>query len=234
MEVKPSKTIAESIELTITFDQDIEAETVTLTSTLTTSSVSKSGKVLTFTVDAAQGYDRTEYNFKGKVNDEVQYTYLVVLEEELENISYYGTVHEADVFYNTLTATRSAVWTASTAVVKRRAIIEATRAIDRLAFKGAKSSSTQPLEFPRASGTTPVQIEEAAYLLAIKYVPAHDADDDYSRVGVNAEKYHDVSRDYFENSRNITHIASGIPSIEAWRLLMPFLRSPRTIKSIRI
>lgn len=227
---KLSKTIAESLELTLTFDQDIEDEDVTLSSSLTTSNESKSGNTITFTVDAGQGVDRTEYFVKGKVNNETKYVYFVVLEEELENAFYYGSVHLADVFFNTLPTTRTETWTANSAVAKRRALIEATRAIDRLAYRGAKSSVTQPLEFPRAEGVVPTQIEEASYYVAEKFLPGSNADDEYSIVGVIQEKFHAVMREYSEENRDLTHIISGVPSIEAWRLLMPFLRSPRQFR----
>lgn len=234
MIVKPTKTVAASKSMTITFDQDIESETVTLTSDLATSNATKSGKVITFDVDAGEGVDRTEYVIKGVVNDETQYTYIVVLNEELENAYYYGAVHLADVFYNTLPDSRATTWNTATAVAKRKALIEATKSIDRLRFKGAKSVSTQPLEFPRAELVVPTQIEQASYYLAGSYLPEHNADEDYSVVGVIQEKFHAVMREYKETGRDLTHIASGIPSIEAWRLLKPFLRSSRQIKFTRI
>lgn len=83
------------------------------------------------------------------------------------NVNSYATVDTADTYF--ADSLRSADWSALTASTQSAALIEATRYLDRLKWKGTKTDENQSLEFPRDGETVVVnEIIEATYEIAIR------------------------------------------------------------------
>jgi hypothetical protein len=122
------------------------------------------------------------------------------------------------------------------ALVKDRtaARAQATRAIDQLNFENCKNDPLQELQFPRGDDiVVPIEVEYATYELLLKLLEGVDVDQEAETIGVLSELYSGVRTTYDESHVN-EHIRAGIPSIEAWRYLKPFLRDPRSLKVSRV
>lgn len=155
----------------------------------------------------------------------------VVTEDDL-TWNYYGTQSRATVYFNKRLNTR--VWDEALYNDRDAALIMATRAIDKLNFAGDKNDSEQALQFPRGDDTEiPVDIEYATYEVALALLDGYDPDQEVETLGVLSETYSGVRSTYDANHVN-EHIRAGIPSIEAWDLLRPYLRDPTQVRLSRV
>lgn len=151
---------------------------------------------------------------------------------------YYGTLAGANEYFSEMLF--EAAWTRATGDDRVVALVEATRAIDRLNYKGAKhpvylldsptrdqvivADGTQGLEFPRGPATAvPLAIEEACYEIAYALLAGADPEDQSAGVGVVAQTYGAVRTSYGVSGASDERAVSGIPSSEAWTLLKPYL-----------
>ena len=148
---------------------------------------------------------------------------------------YYGSAADGDLYH----ATRIHSWDYNNATVldKVKALYTAQQLIDRFAFTGSKTVSTQSLEFPRTrtlddgtvclisgSAGIPTGIEQAAFLIADALLSGRDPQGDFESLNIKVETFGPV-RTEFDTSRNVkNHVANLIPSPEAWSLILPFLR----------
>lgn len=137
-------------------------------------------------------------------------------------MSYYGTLVEADEYFTTKLYRDS--WFQTDPDLKVKALTDATERIDRLNFKGERSSSNQELQFPRDGlDETPKNIKRATYEVAYQMLDGRDPEIDYqllrkTSTGVGPSR---ISND----TRLIPqHIVNGIPSLLAWSYIKPFLR----------
>jgi hypothetical protein len=117
--------------------------------------------------------------------------------------------------------------------------------IDALNFKGYKNTvyellmaspnasneeiyeaeAAQPLEFPRGSDTeVPGVIRMASYEIAYALLDGKDPEMELETLGIVSQGYASVRTSYNRNQVPIDHIINGIPSPQAWRWIMPFLR----------
>lgn len=117
-------------------------------------------------------------------------------------------------------------WTAATTADQVKALKMATKAIDRLSFTGEKNDAEQEHQFPRGDDTeVPQDILDATCELALALLDGVDPNLEIevlsqTQGGIEGAR---VSRD---TSYVQPHIRAGIPSIQAWTLLLPFLRDP--------
>ena len=157
---------------------------------------------------------------------------LVVSDSTVVNdTEYYGTVWQSDDYFKN--RLNSDAWTDATNPNKRAALHEATRYIDRLAFKGSKASTTQTLQVPRNTDTEePKSIKEATYELAFQLLDDIDPDLEYDDLRTKQDRYADIRAER-DTSWAPEHIQAGIPSMRAWHLLKPFLRDSRSLKLTR-
>jgi hypothetical protein len=126
---------------------------------------------------------------------------------------YYGTLSRATAYFSKRLNTR--VWDSALYNDREASLIQATRAIDKLNFAGDLAEATQNLQFPRNDDTeVPIEIEYACYEIAIALLDGFDQDQDGGFVS--------------------EHIRAGIPSIEAWGYLFPFLRDSRAVRISRV
>ncbi len=144
----------------------------------------------------------------------------------------YGTVERADNYFAlTLEGMR---WSDTDRDRKVRALVTATKAIDRLNFAGSKATSDQPLQFPRGTDTlVPVAIEEATYELALALLRGINPDTERDNLYKNSQAYGPVRTDYNRGAVPL-HIVHGIPSPTAWNLLLPFLEERRGLEICRV
>ena len=139
---------------------------------------------------------------------------------------------DADTYFSTRYNTDD--WDRSTDTEKTAALVEATQAIDRLNFCGDKYDADQTLEFPRGDDTTvPAAIQEANAEEAARLLSGVDPQDEFDDIFVTAHSFAGAKVTYDRRNPPI-HIAAGIMSINAWRLLLPWLRDPRTMNLSRV
>jgi len=145
---------------------------------------------------------------------------------------FYGSIARADTYFSKRLNTGT--WDRSTSNDKESALIMSAAAIDKLNFAGSKNDSTQSLQFPRNDDTdVPVEIEYAAYEVAIALLDGYDKDQEIETLGVLSEAYSGVRTTYDIHYVN-EHKRAGIPSSEAWDYLKPFLRDPTQLKVSRV
>ena len=81
----------------------------------------------------------------------------------------YASLAEADGYLEGDAGPRRAQWTAAGDDDKRRALVTATRTLDRLPWRGTKAAASQATAWPRAgigTATLPTDIEVAAIVIA--------------------------------------------------------------------
>lgn len=142
-------------------------------------------------------------------------------------MSNYITISDADTYFATRLDTD--VWDDASDDDKTAALTQATRAIDRLNYRGKKNSESQDNQFPRYDDSeVPVEVEYACCELALAFLDGVDQEHEFDNLRVQAQQMDIVKSTYTDEVP--IHIVAGIPSIEAWRFLLPYIRdfnSPR-------
>ena len=124
---------------------------------------------------------------------------------------------------------RTWAWDDATSENRVKALFEASRSINRLAFKGAKTDPDQAMQFPRNSDTeVPQVILWATYELALVLLDELDPEFEIRKLGVTSESYAGVRTTYDRSSVDPGTLA-GIPSTQAWQYLQPYLADPGEI-----
>lgn len=161
------------------------------------------------------------------------YSYITGVTSIVGSISYYGSIAGANIYFDTQRL-NSLPWDDALANDRQKALIMATRAIDRLNFAGEKADEDQTLQFPRGDDTVvPLDIELAAYECALKFLDGVDMQDEIESIGVTSNVYLGTHSTYDE-SFVPEYVRAGIPSAEAWIHLKPYLRDPRAINLSRV
>jgi hypothetical protein len=125
-------------------------------------------------------------------------------------------------------------WDDSSSEKQLKALKQATRMIDRLNFKGDKYSIFQANEFPRDYcfnpdfAPIPNDIKIACCEIALALLDGVDPDLEEEDLGAMSEGYSTVRVTSDTNIRK-DHIKAGIPSVEAWKHLLPYLKDPLSI-----
>ena len=133
-------------------------------------------------------------------------------------------------------------WNEATSDSKGIALAEATERIDRLRFTGWPVEDDQANEFPRyydyAEGAegdeeVPEDIEKATAEVALALLDGVDPEFEFENLNVSSNAYSSV-----RTSRNTqltpAHTAAGIPSVLAWRYLLPWLAPDKAIQLVRV
>lgn len=147
-------------------------------------------------------------------------------------VPFYGTMDEAIKYFGT--RLNSDAWDESDDTNRRKALITATRAIDRLNFYGEKASESQGLQFPRADDVhVPAEIKIAVFEEALSLLDGVDPQLEFS--GLSAESRGIASvRTTYDRTVVPENIVAGITSIIAWRYLVPYLRDPGELTLSRV
>lgn len=155
----------------------------------------------------------------------------VTTSEDLEWI-FYGTIVRATSYFSKRLNTKK--WDMSLQNDRESALIMATTAIDKLNYAGNKNDITQVLQFPRGDDPNiPIEIEFAAYEIALAFLDGYNQNEEVETLGVLSESYSGVRTTYDVGHVN-EHIRAGIPSIEAWEYLKPFLRDSTQVRLSRV
>lgn len=107
-------------------------------------------------------------------------------------------------------------------------LIRASDIIDRLRYKDTPNED-QRRQFPRQDQTeVPDQIKEACVEIAIALIDGIDTTLEYENQSMTSQRYANVWSQYDRSTPNLHYIA-GVPSLDAWRLLIPFLADHQSI-----
>jgi hypothetical protein len=137
----------------------------------------------------------------------------------------YGTIAKANEYFSQRLHTQD--WDDCLESDRQKALFMATRAIDRLNFEGEKHDDAQEHQFPRGDDEeVPVEIEYATYECALAYLGGVNIDNEIRNIGLSSVSISGV-RDEFRDGYVPEHLRAGIPSVEAWIYLRPFLRDPK-------
>jgi hypothetical protein len=144
----------------------------------------------------------------------------------------YASIAEGNTYFTE--RFNSDAWEDATDANKAKALITATRLIDRLNFMGEKTSSSQTLQFPRNDDSTiPTDIKYATLELAHALLDGVDPELEFENLSMVAQTYSNARATYDRSSKP-EHVLSGIPSIKAWYYLKPYLRDPFSFDLSRV
>lgn len=145
----------------------------------------------------------------------------------MAQVDQYITFAEGDTFF----ASRldANVWTNATESDKNKALKMATKRIDRLNYQGFRIDKDSTNQFPRGTdASVPQDIKDASALIAIELLDGWDDQLENENLFMVEQKYDKISSKY-DRSNTPEYILAGIPTLEAWRYIRPFIRDPRTI-----
>jgi len=165
----------------------------------------------------------------------------------------YATYAEAQAYFDE--RLHEVAWSEASQGDREKALIKATRIIDRLNFRGEKTpvyellqtdpeacsadiaaaNATQALQFPRGGDTdVPTSIKIACYEITYALLDGIDPELELENLGVTSHGYASVRSTYNRQQNPMEHISAGVPSVEAWRYLVPFLRNPAQLRINRV
>lgn len=146
--------------------------------------------------------------------------------------SMYGSLVDAQSYFDT--RLNADAWLESTQDEQKKALISATRRIDRLNFNGDKTSSDQTLEFPRGGDqTVPQDIAVACYEIALALLEGADPEMEFSSLTSTSFGFGPVKLGR-EIASIPDYVRSGIPSALAWSYIRPYLRDSRSIRISKV
>jgi hypothetical protein len=150
----------------------------------------------------------------------------------------YGSTVLGDAYF--ATRLHDEAWDGATEDQRNRALAEASRRIDRLNFRGAKTSESQALEWPRVDpkeefddDEIPESILIATYEVAYALLDGVDPDQEYENLASSSEGYSSV-RTTYNRTTVPEHYAAGIPSRLAWQFLKPLLGNVTGVRLRRV
>ncbi len=115
-----------------------------------------------------------------------------------------------------------------------KALSMATKIIDRLNYRGVKYDVDQANQFPRGTDTTvPDDIGQACFEIALALLDGVDPQFEAENLSMTSQGYANV-RSTYDRELTAPHISAGVPSLTAWRYLVPYLRDPRYVDFLRI
>lgn len=144
----------------------------------------------------------------------------------------YLTRTEADVYFSGRLKTNP--WDNASDVDKDKALLQATRAIDRLNFRGIKTDEAQELQFPRSDDTiVPADIECACAEEALALLDGKDPEMEREALAITEQTFGKLKAKFDRQAGRPINILNGIMSATAWGYLLPYLRDPLTIRLSR-
>lgn len=143
----------------------------------------------------------------------------------------YITIADATIYFSERLHTE--VWDEASNTDRLKALIMATRTIDKLNFIGDKTDSAQTLQFPRGGDSNvPDAIKEATCEVALRLLDGIDIDMEIENVRTNSSGISSVNNTY--DARVVPeYVLAGVPSPTAWHLLKPYLRDARELSVTR-
>ena len=175
------------------------------------------------------------------------------------NLTYYGTLEEADEYFGK--RFHEWAWSAASTKNKKRALIETRRLMDGLCYKGYKhtvyevmqqweegaeidddklaeiraAEAAQLNEFPRGADVeVPEDILIAQYEIAHSLLDNKDPELELEILAVTSATYGGVKTMYQREQLPLEHLINMIPNAVAWRRIRPYLRDGDAIKLSRV
>ena len=137
----------------------------------------------------------------------------------------------ANIYF--LSCLGTAAWDEASDTDKEKALLRATIIIDRLNFAGTKTDPEQRRQFPRGvDESVPEDIKFAACHIALSLLDGVDLEMEIANFSITQHKIGPINTNY-DRSRLADHIKAGIPSLEAWRYLYPYLRQMDSVQLSR-
>lgn len=144
----------------------------------------------------------------------------------------YLTLAEAQTYLNGRLNTTA--WDYATSSDRGKALIQATRLIDKLNFVGEKNDEDQELQFPRYDDTeVPTPIKQACIEIALSLLDGIDPELESENLRLLRQSYGNTHSTYNGNYAPL-HIINKIPSSIAWDLLVPYIRDVSSVTLYRI
>ena len=169
----------------------------------------------------------------------------------------YSTRVEADTYFGE--RLHSTLWDASSVSDRNVALIQASRIIDDLDYKGLKNAAylvwlplkdqaltdanklainvagaTQVLEFPRGVDTViPDDIKEACNEIAFALLDGRDPDADTEGLSQISQGFSSV-RSTYTRAFIPEHLVNGVPSATAWRRLKKYVKDKAGVRVSRV
>jgi hypothetical protein len=151
----------------------------------------------------------------------------------------YGTLVDANLFFESRLHTFS--WDQANMTERQKALYHAANLIDQFDFIGDKypvailddptdeekrtAELSQELAFPRGKvNEVPEEIKRAGYLIAKALLDGREPDLDLESLATTKQEYGGVKTAYKRDGNTLEHLASLIPSAEAFNLMRPFFR----------
>lgn len=145
------------------------------------------------------------------------------------SLNSYVSVSEAENYF--ASRLRTDDWDNADLKDRNKALIMATRDIDRLAFAGTKNSE---LEFPRDdSDIVPQEIKIACCEIALQHLSGVDMEFEFDNLTVLDQQIDSVRDTYVRTFVDEARRA-GINSSIAWTYIKPFLLDPRSFNLCRV
>lgn len=151
---------------------------------------------------------------------------------EISTSNSYITLADAETYFNE--RLNSDAWEDANENDKKRALITATKSIDRLNFSGAKTNDDQVLQFPRDDDASiPTTIKDAVCENALILLDDKDIEDEIERIRIRQENVADIKVAY-DTGHAPENIMAGIASATAWMMLKPYLRDAGILRIKRV
>ncbi len=138
----------------------------------------------------------------------------------------YASIEEADNYFGS-ERLDAIEWDEASDSDRVKALTQATRAIDRLSFQGTALQEWQAWPRDLWDGI-PDDIKIACCEIALQLLAGVDPDLEEEAIGTVTDAYATV-RQTKDSTVRQDHIRAGIPSVEAWKYLLPYLHDPRQI-----
>lgn len=184
--------------------------------------------------DVAGGVNLTEYvitiNIETSGGDTLEVDVILFVTNNL--VDYYGSVAGANEYFTLRLNVDD--WNDAPTNEKLAALMQATRAIDRLNFAGEKLTTTQLLQFPRDDDeNVPQDIMLACYEEALVLLAGNDPQEQISSMRLISQGISSAKETY-DRSTTPENVTSGILSHVAWAYIRPYLQDPREIILSRV
>lgn len=144
----------------------------------------------------------------------------------------YMTRVEADTYFAGRLG--SDCWDDASDADQDTALLQATRAIDRLNFRGKKMDVDQELQFPRGTDTTvPGDIQCACAEEALALLEGKDPELERESLAMTEGVFGKAKIKFDRAAGRPINVLNGIMSLTAWGYLLPYLRDPLTVRISR-
>ena len=128
----------------------------------------------------------------------------------------------------------SDAWFASPEPLREKALGKATRIIDTIRYKGEKTDPVQVGEFPRNGETViPADIASACSYIALALIEGKIPELEYGNARVESDSLASGKISYQTNNTP-KHMLYGVPSYDAWGLLVKYVDLASTISLVRV